>query len=193
LFPITPVIGSSPPASDPVSPGEDRLPAMPGKTDQSDGGKTKGRSPLVCPCGRRTLYPATGVSRSESNHTQTGNGVVVQTHTGRRGETGIQTKVTEIARDTHRISTLHPDFGIQFNQFIIRDDEPFLMHTGYRGMFQATLEGVKSIIDPDTDSTLHRLAALKPAALAVMHGSSFRGDSEMAILGLALAVKDLLS
>lgn len=34
---------------------------------------------------------------------------------------------------------------------------------------------------PYTYSTLHRLAALKPITLAVMHGSSFRGDVEKAI------------
>jgi flavorubredoxin len=64
----------------------------------------------------------------------------------------MQSKVTEIARDTFRISTFHPDYGIQFNQFLIKDDEPFLMHTGFKKMFAATLEGVASIIDP---SKLH--------------------------------------
>lgn len=59
-------------------------------------------------------------------------------------------KVTEIARDTFRISTFHPAFGIQFNQFLIKDAEPFLMHTGFKNMFPATLEGVASIIDPAT-------------------------------------------
>lgn len=59
-------------------------------------------------------------------------------------------KVTEIAPDTYRISTFHRDYGIQFNQFLIKDDEPFLMHTGLKGMFQSTLEGVSSVIDPAT-------------------------------------------
>ncbi|MGB7068564.1 MAG: hypothetical protein WBD22_03660 [Pyrinomonadaceae bacterium] len=62
----------------------------------------------------------------------------------------MQSKVTEIAQDTYRISTFHPDYGIQFNQFLIKDDEPFLMHTGFKKMFSATLEGVASIIDPST-------------------------------------------
>jgi flavorubredoxin len=218
--------------------------------------------------------------------------------------------------------------GIQFNQFLIKDDEPFLMHTGFKGMFPTTLAGVRSVIDPAalrwigfshfesdecgalnewlaaapraqalcsvvgaavnvsdfaaraprpladgdvlhtgrrrlrflstphvphgwdaglffdeteqtllcsdlffqpgdpepvmgsdiverasdaikgsaagpmgkdmpytpyTDSTLHRLAALKPSTLAVMHGSSFCGDGEKAILDLAAVIKDLLS
>jgi flavorubredoxin len=57
-------------------------------------------------------------------------------------------KVTEIASDLFRISTFHPEFAIQFNQFLIADDEPFLMHTGMKKMFASTLEGVSSIIDP---------------------------------------------
>lgn len=56
--------------------------------------------------------------------------------------------VTEIAPDTFRISTFNPDFGIQFNQFVIRDDEPFLMHTGLKRMFPATLAAVRTILDP---------------------------------------------
>ncbi len=246
--------------------------------------------------------------------------------TGRR--IGVQSNVTEIARDTYRISTFHPDYGIQFNQFLIKDAEPFLMHTGFKGMFHTTLDGVTSIIDPAdlrwigfshfesdecgalnewlgvaphaqalcsfvgamvsvsdfaerpprpladgevlqagrrrlrflstphvphgwdaglffdeteqtllcsdlffqpgdpepliaseiverataairgslagpmakdmpytpyTDRTLDRLAALKPRTLAVMHGSSFRGDGGQAILDLAAVIKNLLS
>lgn len=60
----------------------------------------------------------------------------------------MQSKVTEIAPDTYRISTFHPEYAIQFNQFLIKDDEPFLMHTGFKKMFQSTLEGVSSILDP---------------------------------------------
>ncbi|MCE5277752.1 MAG: MBL fold metallo-hydrolase [Planctomycetaceae bacterium] len=62
----------------------------------------------------------------------------------------MQYTVTELAADIFRISTFHPDYRIEFNQFLIRDDEPFLMHTGMRGMFQTTLEGVTTIIDPST-------------------------------------------
>ena len=61
-----------------------------------------------------------------------------------------QPTVTEIARDTYRISTFHPGFGIQFNQFLVVDDEPFLMHTGMRRMFPSTLAGVSRLIEPST-------------------------------------------
>jgi len=60
----------------------------------------------------------------------------------------MNTEVTEIAPSVYRISTFHPDYGIQFNQFLIKDDEPFLMHTGFKKSFSVTLEGVSSIIDP---------------------------------------------
>ena len=60
----------------------------------------------------------------------------------------MKSKVTEIARDVYRISTFNPDFGIQFNQFLIKDDEPFIMHTGMKKMFPITLEAVASVIDP---------------------------------------------
>ncbi len=60
----------------------------------------------------------------------------------------MKSTVTEIARDTYRISTFHPDFRLQFNQFLVNDDEPFLMHTAFRKMFPVTRAGVASVIDP---------------------------------------------
>jgi len=62
----------------------------------------------------------------------------------------MQSTVTEIAADVFRISTFHPDYGIQFNQFLIRDEEPFLMHTGFKKTFPLTLEAVTSVIDPSS-------------------------------------------
>ncbi len=60
----------------------------------------------------------------------------------------MQAHVSEIAKDTYRVSTFHPDFGIQFNQFLVADDEPFLMHTGFKGSFDAAPAGVRSVLDP---------------------------------------------
>ena len=62
----------------------------------------------------------------------------------------MKSNVVEIAPDLYRISTFHPGYGIQFNQFLIKDDEPFLMHTGFKKMFPLTLEGVASVIEPST-------------------------------------------
>jgi len=50
----------------------------------------------------------------------------------------MQATVTEIASNVFRIS-IHPEFGIQVNQFLVADEEPFIMHTGMKKMFPTTL------------------------------------------------------
>ena len=60
----------------------------------------------------------------------------------------MQSTITEIAADVFRISTFNPDYHIQFNQFLIRDDAPFLMHTGLKKMFATTREAVAKVIKP---------------------------------------------
>ena len=59
-------------------------------------------------------------------------------------------RVDEVAPDLFRISAFHPDYGIQFNQFLIRDDEPTLFHTGFRSAFEQTRAAVAKVIDPTT-------------------------------------------
>ena len=58
------------------------------------------------------------------------------------------TRIDEIAADVFRISTYAPDFDIQFNQFLIRDDEPLLFETGMKQIFPLVREAVARIIDP---------------------------------------------
>lgn len=60
----------------------------------------------------------------------------------------MQCKVNEIASATYRLSTFDPEHEIQFNQILINDDQPSLMHTGYKRMYQTALAGLSSIIDP---------------------------------------------
>jgi flavorubredoxin len=60
----------------------------------------------------------------------------------------MDARVTEIAPDIYQISIFHPDYRIQFNQFLIKDDEPLLWHTGFKRLFQTTLAGVASVMDP---------------------------------------------
>jgi flavorubredoxin len=56
--------------------------------------------------------------------------------------------ITEIAPDVFRITTFAPDFNLQFSQFLVRDDEPLLYHTGMKQMFPAVRDAVASLIDP---------------------------------------------
>src|SRR5919108_3413543 len=56
--------------------------------------------------------------------------------------------VTEIAPDLYRISGFVPDFNLQFNHFLVKDEEPLLFHTGLKAMFPLVREGVSKVIDP---------------------------------------------
>jgi flavorubredoxin len=58
------------------------------------------------------------------------------------------TRVDEIAVDIFRISTHIPEFNLQFNQFLVRDDEPLLFETGMRQIFPLVREAVSKVIDP---------------------------------------------
>ena len=60
----------------------------------------------------------------------------------------MSTLVTEIAPDVFRLSTFASDYGIQFNQFLVRDDESFLMHTGFRRDFPSIRAAVAEVLDP---------------------------------------------
>jgi flavorubredoxin len=58
--------------------------------------------------------------------------------------------IDEIAPDVYRISKYAPEIDLQFNQFLIKDDEPLLFHTGMKSLFPSVLESVSSLIDPST-------------------------------------------
>jgi flavorubredoxin len=56
--------------------------------------------------------------------------------------------VSEIAPDLFRLSIHVPDFDLQFNHFLVRDEEPLLFHAGLKGMFPALRDAVATLIDP---------------------------------------------
>jgi flavorubredoxin len=58
--------------------------------------------------------------------------------------------VTEIAPDVFRLSLFIPEANLQFNQFLVRDDEPLLFHTGMRGIFPQVRDAVATLIDLST-------------------------------------------
>lgn len=60
------------------------------------------------------------------------------------------TQITEIAPDLFRICTYIPEIDLQFNQFLIRDEQPLLFHTGMKALFPLVREAVAKIIDPAT-------------------------------------------
>lgn len=118
----------------------------------------------------------------------------------------MTTTVNEIAPGVHRLSTFHPEFGIQFNQFLVVDDEPFLMHTGMRRMFAATRDAVARVIDParlrwlgfshfESDGgALNEWLRLAPEAQPVWSfvGATVTVDGGRALLDLAAVIAEVL-
>jgi flavorubredoxin len=100
---------------------------------------------------------------------------------------GMETRIHEIAPDIFRLSTLVPDVappaGFTFNQILIRDDEPFLMHTGMRALFPLVSDAIGSVlggvdrlrwisfahVEADECGAMNQLLAVAPQA-QVVHG-----------------------
>lgn len=57
--------------------------------------------------------------------------------------------ITEIAPELYRISTYVPEADLQFNQFLLRDDQPLLFHTGLRSLFPDIRAAVARVTSPD--------------------------------------------
>jgi flavorubredoxin len=55
--------------------------------------------------------------------------------------------IAEIAPDIYRISIYVSQIDLQFNHFLVKDDEPLLFHTGLRAMFPDVREAVSQLID----------------------------------------------
>ena len=88
------------------------------------------------------------------------------------------TQVDEIAPDVFRIAVHAPAIGLSFCHFLVRDDEPLLVHAGLNGMFPEIHEAVARLIDPpalhfvafshfesDECGALNQWLALAPHAL----------------------------
>lgn len=90
------------------------------------------------------------------------------------------TNITEISPDIFRISTYIPEANLGFSQFLVRDDEPLLFHTGMRSLFPVVRDAVATLMDPatlrwigfshfeaDECGSLNEWQAIAPQALAV--------------------------
>lgn len=92
----------------------------------------------------------------------------------------MSTQITEIAADVFRICTFLPEINLQFNQFVVRDEQPLLYHTGMRGIFPLVRDAVGRIMDPaqirwigfshfeaDECGALHEWQTVAPNATAI--------------------------
>lgn len=59
-------------------------------------------------------------------------------------------RITEIAPDVFQLTTFVPEADLQFHQFLVRDEEPLLFHTGMRSLFPLVREAVDSILPAES-------------------------------------------
>lgn len=105
------------------------------------------------------------------------------------------TTVSEVAPDVFRISTWVPDAGLEFAQFVVRDDEPLLFHTGMRAMFPAVREAVAKVIDPAKLKwiSFSHFEADECGALNEWLGAAPNAQAMCSIVGKIVSVDDFAS
>jgi flavorubredoxin len=60
--------------------------------------------------------------------------------------TDIDVSISEINDGIYRVAGLVDKFGITYNQFLIDDERPILIHTGPMGLYKKIEEKVKEVI-----------------------------------------------
>ena len=58
------------------------------------------------------------------------------------------TRIDEIVGGIYRISTMPKDSPISFNQFLIADEHPALIHTGMAAMYEDVCRAIRLVLDP---------------------------------------------
>src|SRR3954447_2004565 len=62
----------------------------------------------------------------------------------------MQTRIDHVTGGIYRIATFEPTVGITFNQFLIDDERPTLIHTGEWHRYDAVRKAVGEVLDPAT-------------------------------------------
>ena len=60
----------------------------------------------------------------------------------------MSTRIDHITGGIYRISTWSQEFGISFNQFLIDDDQPTLIHTGTYDHYEGVRAAIREVLDP---------------------------------------------
>src|SRR6185312_12315881 len=60
----------------------------------------------------------------------------------------METRIDHITGDIYRISTWAEPYGITFNQFLIDDERPTLIHTGEYGAYENIRKAIAQVLDP---------------------------------------------
>jgi len=60
----------------------------------------------------------------------------------------METRIDQIVGGIYRISTWQEPYGITFNQFLIDDERPTLIHTGMHGLYDGIRAAITEVLDP---------------------------------------------
>jgi flavorubredoxin len=60
----------------------------------------------------------------------------------------METRIDQIVGGIYRIATMTEPYGITFNQFVIDDERPTLIHTGEYGVYENVRRAVAEVLDP---------------------------------------------
>src|SRR6185295_603846 len=60
----------------------------------------------------------------------------------------METRIDNITGGIYRISTMAEPYGITFNQFLIDDERPTLIHTGEYGAYESIRKAISEVLDP---------------------------------------------
>jgi flavorubredoxin len=66
----------------------------------------------------------------------------------------METRIDQITGGIYRISTMTEAYGITFNQFLIDDERPTLVHTGDHFMYDNIRDAIREVLDPATLANL---------------------------------------
>jgi len=58
------------------------------------------------------------------------------------------TRIDEVGQGVYRVATFDPAYGISFNQFLLADERPALIHTGPHQAYEAVRNAVAKVMDP---------------------------------------------
>src|SRR5712691_1615983 len=62
----------------------------------------------------------------------------------------METRIDHNTGGIHRISTMTEPYGITFNQFLIDDERPTLIHTGEYDSYEHVRKAISEVLDPKT-------------------------------------------
>ena len=60
----------------------------------------------------------------------------------------METRIDHIVGGIYRVSTMMAPYGITFNQFLIDDDRPMLIHTGEYAAYESIRTAIGEVLDP---------------------------------------------